>query len=285
MDNLETKKILEENLVLNLDKNEGSKRVGDIRDHLRGIRDEIEEIRRCFTESPEFITSEEYDKIPKIPINMEGIDELKKRSYSETREEDYLVSEISASKLFDVFSNCDLIEFFTSNKSEEIPVSCQARTFTDDINFFINLQQADSDKSVEIPFTEVNPTYVRFGDRSYFIQGEELQGFTQFIMSFYKKYFRELKEVGGDPKKVDLSTISVVEEKKLSFFDTIFMYLLSLLEKKEEQTFVAEETPNDGDFDYFLNSDNGEFQENINEDELDSFLKNRKKIVIKKVWA
>jgi hypothetical protein len=284
MDKLETKKILEENLVLNLDKNEGSKRVGDIREHLKGIRDEIEEIRRCFTESPEFITSEEYESIPKIPINLEGIDELKKRSYSETREEDYSISEVGSLKLFEVFSNCDLIEFFTSNKSEEIPVSCQARTFTDDINFFINLQQAESDKDVEIPFTEVNPTYVRFGDRSYFIQGEDLQGFTKFVLTFYKRYFKKLKEVGGDPSRVDLSEISVVEEKKPSFFDFVFMYLLSLLERKEEVCVPSEESTG-GDFDYFLNADNSCFQENINEGELDCFLKNRKKIVIKKVWA
>lgn len=283
MDNLETKKILEENLVLNLDKNEGSKRVDDIRDHLKGIRDEIEEIRGCFTESPEFITSGEYEKIPKIPIDMEGINGLKKRSYSETRAEDYSLSEIGAVKLFDVLCRCDLIEFFTSNKSEEIPVSCQAKTFTEDINFFINLQQSDSDKTVEIPFKEVNPTYVRFGDRSYFIQGEELQGFTKFILTFYKKYFRALKEGGGDPDKVDLSELCVKEEKPASFFDTIFMYLLSLLERKEEIQTPTEETPNSEDFNYFLNTDEGCFQENISEDELDYFLKNRKKIEIKKV--
>ena len=258
----EAKRILEENLVLDLDTKEGS-RVGDIRGHLKSIRDEIEDLKKCFLESPEFLTNEEYERIPKIPINLNGIDELKK-IHSETHQDNFLVAEVSAEKLYEVFLECHLLEFFTSNKTEEIPVSCQAKTFTDDINFFLNLQQSGSD-NVEIPFTEINPSCVRIGEDSYFIQGESLEKFTKLVLAFYRNYFKSLKNNGGDASKVDLSSIE--HEEKKDWFAKAIIGLLNFFNgptEEQEESFC---------------------EEVLSDYSLECFLKNRKKIVIKKVWA
>lgn len=265
MDNLETKKILEENLVLNLEKNEGTKRIGNIRESLKEIRDEIEELKQCFL-APEHITQEEYDQIPRIPIDQERIDELKKDN-SERRLDNFASSRVGPQKLFDVFIACDLIEFFTSNKSEEFPISCQSKTFADDINLFINLQQSESEKDIEITFTEINPSYIRLGKECFFIQGENLRELTKYILKFYREYFEALR-IESEQSKIDLSIIKI-NEPPLSFFDMALYYVLSFFNKKED----------------VFNIEQDFYEENLNEEHLNCFLQNRKKIVIKKVWA
>src|ERR1017187_8763548 len=125
MDSEKTKQVLSDNLVLNLEDNEGAKRIGNIRESLKEIRDEIEELKKCFKNSPEFITLEEYDKLPRIPIDLSKIEEMKdvphqnssslSRSSSKCR--------VSSKKLADVFLSCNLIEFYTTE--QEIPFSCK----------------------------------------------------------------------------------------------------------------------------------------------------------------
>lgn len=262
---LEAQKFLEENLAFDLEKSYGATRIGDIKENLREMRDEIEEMKKYFS-APEHLNQEEYCNLPKFSLNQERINELKK-DVTEEKNEYFAVSVIEASKLLDVFLSCDLIEFFTSNASEEIPICCQAKTFAEDINLFLNLQQATLESETNI-FPEVNPSYIRLGSDCYFIQGKFLQDLTRNILQFYKKYYRMLQETEGDANNIDISQIKL-DEKKLSYFDILLFYVLDFFSSKEEISSIEE------DF----------YRTNLNESDLDSFLKNRKKIVIKKIWA
>lgn len=288
INDLETKKVLEENLVLDLENTSGSRRVGDIKAHLKGIRHEIEELKKCLIESPEFITEEEYQSIPKIPLRKDEILRIKSESYGDAKNEarfgNYPLSNVNPVKLFNTFLSGDIIEFYTTNRSETSPVSCQSKTFLDDINFFINLQQVDSNDKIDLLYQDVNPSYVRFGDIHYLISGDHLTELIKFIKEFYSKYYENLQNLGGNADLVDLSSIHISFER-LSLIDSMFVFLLSFFENTSTKN--KRDVLLQGDILGLdtLEQDSVLGEDCLSEDSLDVFLKNRKQIIIKKVWA
>ena len=54
-EDIKTKQLLEDNLVLFVDEKSGARRIGNLKESLKGIRDEIEELKRCFNNSPDLM--------------------------------------------------------------------------------------------------------------------------------------------------------------------------------------------------------------------------------------